>query len=146
MTPATSNSRKNSSIPDANTVGGFQHRRGTPTNAGTLAKVLKPATACRKTSYSRNTIYIRNDNSRDVNSSRTARISREVSNSREASNLQHGHRMPDDKSQMPEMPETVWKPQVHQPVSLNGFFLSDRIQSVRSDYPKFNVASPIVEI
>jgi hypothetical protein len=47
-----------------------------PTKAGTLAKVVKPATACRKANYSRDTNYIRNDSNRDVNSSRTARISR----------------------------------------------------------------------
>jgi hypothetical protein len=32
---------------------------GMPTKAGTLAKVVKPATACRKANYSRDTIYIR---------------------------------------------------------------------------------------
>jgi hypothetical protein len=54
---------------------------GTPTKAGTLAKVvLKPATACRKANYSRDNIYIRNGSGKDVNSSKTATISRKVSN------------------------------------------------------------------
>jgi hypothetical protein len=30
---------------------------GTPAKAGTLAKVVKPATACRKANYLRDTIY-----------------------------------------------------------------------------------------
>jgi hypothetical protein len=78
-------------------------------------KEVRPATACRKTIYSRDTVYIRNDSSRDVNSSRTARISSKSQlQHRETSNML-GHRMPDDKSQIPEMPETVWKPQVNNP-------------------------------
>ncbi len=75
VTPATSNSRNKRSNRSAKTV-------GTPTNAWTLGKVVKPATACRKANYSSDIIYIRKDSRRYVNSSRTARISRKVSNSR----------------------------------------------------------------
>jgi hypothetical protein len=55
-------------------------------NAGTLSKVLNPATVCWKANYNRDTIYIKDDSSRHVNTRRTTRISRKVSNSKEASN------------------------------------------------------------
>ncbi len=42
---------------------------GTPSKAGTLARVVKPVKACRNANYSRDTIYIRNNSSRDVNNS-----------------------------------------------------------------------------
>jgi hypothetical protein len=50
LAPATSNSKNDGSNRSANTV-------GTPAKAGTLAKVVKPATACRKANYSRDTIH-----------------------------------------------------------------------------------------
>jgi hypothetical protein len=69
-----SNSRNESNNRTINTV-------GVPAKAGMLAKVVKPATACREANYSRDTIDIREDSrSRDnrhimnVNSRRTARI------------------------------------------------------------------------
>jgi hypothetical protein len=75
-------------------------RTGTPTQyrhqqKQTLAKVVKPVTACREANYSRDSITIRDDSSSmdsisrnivDVNRSRTARISRKFSNTREARN------------------------------------------------------------
>jgi hypothetical protein len=67
---------------------------GLPANAGVLAKVVKPTTACREANYSRDTVNIRDDSSSrdnrnimDVNSSRTATIS----NSREDGYTQQGH-------------------------------------------------------
>jgi hypothetical protein len=47
VTPATSNSRNESINRNANTVEGGQEKQVT------LAKVVKPATACRKVNYSR---------------------------------------------------------------------------------------------
>jgi hypothetical protein len=63
----------------------------TPAKAGMLAKVVKPAIACREVKYSRDTVKIRDDSSSmdnrnimDVISSRTSRTDgRKVSNSRE---------------------------------------------------------------
>ncbi len=59
----------------------------TPAKAGMLAKVVKPAIACREVNYSRDTGKIRDDSSSmdnrnimDVISSRTATDSRKVSN------------------------------------------------------------------
>jgi hypothetical protein len=63
----------------------------TPAKAGMLAKVVKPAIACREVNYSKDTVKVRNDSSimdnrniMDVISSMTARTDgRKVSNSRE---------------------------------------------------------------
>jgi hypothetical protein len=63
------------------------------TKAWMLAKVLKPATACREANYNRDTVKIRDDSSRrdnrkvmDVIRSRTARTDRrKVNNSSEDS-------------------------------------------------------------
>jgi hypothetical protein len=81
--------------------------------AGMLANVVKPAAAGRQLQPAgKQGDYLhRDDSSRDFNSSRTARIRRKVSNSKEMNNMQQGHRMPDAGCQIPEMLETVCKPQ-----------------------------------
>jgi hypothetical protein len=63
---------------------------GTPVKARKLAKVVKPATACRKANYCRDTIYC---TSGMTAAARPPELVG-VSNSRETSNMQQG-RMPD---------------------------------------------------
>ncbi len=78
----TSKSRNESNNRTANSV-------WTPAKAGTLAKVKKPAKACREANHIRYNIYIRDESSRDYwNTMDVARISRKVSSSREDSNKQ----------------------------------------------------------
>jgi hypothetical protein len=105
VTPATSNSRNESSNRNANTV-------GKPTKAETLIKVVKTATTYGKASLcSRDSIYIRNDSSRDVNSRLLESVGKSATVKKSATcSMDSGCRC-----QMPEMPETVWKPQASNP-------------------------------
>jgi hypothetical protein len=92
VTPATRNNRNDSSNRSASTV-------GMPTKAGTLAKVVKPATACRKANYSRDTIYIRVTAAglpESEEKSYVATVEKLATCSR------------DTGCQMPQMPETMW--------------------------------------
>ncbi len=74
---------------------------GTPAKAGTLAKVVKPATACKKANYSRDSIYCTSG----MTAAALLTVARPpesvgVSNSRETGNMQQGL--------MPEIPETAF--------------------------------------
>jgi hypothetical protein len=105
VTPATSNTRIESSNRNANTV-------GTPIKAGTHGKV--PGSEASNRMQEGDTIYIRDDSSRDVISSRTARISRKVSNSRVTSNIEKGHRIPDGRCQRCQKQFVSHNPTAHE--------------------------------
>jgi hypothetical protein len=90
--PATSNSRS------ANTV-------KMPAKAGTLAKVVKPATACRKANYSRDTIYIRVTVA-EMSAAAGLSESEEKSLVPTVEKLATCSR--DSGCQMPQMPERTW--------------------------------------
>jgi hypothetical protein len=77
-----SNSRNEGNNSTANTA-------GTTAKAGMLAKVVKPATACRETNYSRDTINIRED-SKSRNNLHIMKVSRRRTvRTRQYESMQH---------------------------------------------------------